>query len=54
MGRHPCNSCGKEGWDYSQQLSEICHNGICTYWDGIDICPECMVYVDCERCGLSG
>mmetsp|Transcript_9756 Transcript_9756/g.19580 ORF Transcript_9756/g.19580 Transcript_9756/m.19580 type:complete len:191 (-) Transcript_9756:301-873(-) len=38
MGRHPCESCGEEGWDYCENL---CPRE-CDYNDGRDICEKCF------------
>jgi hypothetical protein len=57
MGRHPCDRCGEEGWDYSETYcprSDVDDGGLCTYWDGCEICPDCMVLVSCDRCGTEG
>lgn len=51
MGRHPCESCGQEGWDYSDNYCPA----KCGYAeDGTDICPDCMVEVECDVCGMRG
>lgn len=56
MGRHPCESCGSEGWDYSETYcpQSIKDEELCTYWDGRDICPDCIEFVDCNRCEKQG
>lgn len=55
MGRHPCDRCGKEGWDYSETYCPNSQDGgHCTYWDGCDICPSCMVYATCSLCAKEG
>jgi len=54
MGRHPCESCGDEGWDYSESYCPRAKHG-CNYaTDGIDICPDCMVYENCAVCDVKG
>ena len=41
MGRHPCNDCGDEGWDYSDQ--GLCERNGCDdmMCDGTDLCEVC-------------
>ncbi len=52
MGRHPCERCGKEGWDYSETYCP--NSNSCEYWDGHDICPSCMIYTACSLCSRAG
>jgi hypothetical protein len=57
MGRHPCSECYSEDWDYSMTYCpQSQDDGPCEYWDGNEICPDCMekLLVDCNRCSLSG
>ena len=54
MGRHPCDVCGDEGWDYTDTYCANSGNGPCDYWDGRDVCEECMVYVECGLCDREG
>ena len=56
MGRHPCENCGEEGWDYSETYcpQSIENIDLCTYWDGRDICPNCLVLKECIKCNKDG
>jgi hypothetical protein len=51
MGRHPCERCNSESWDYSEWS---CPNAACQLANGCDICEDCLFVCNCAVCAKDG